>query len=218
MNRYNRIFIISLFAILSVKVIFAQPIKGKKFEFSTSASMWHIKEKNREPETVINLPFRFGYYIFKGLEIEPELFYSIHDGEESGYLILANLAYNFKISEKDVVFILGGGGFGNSPQYFTVVHDYNMDITAFNFGVGIKHLVSNSAAIRIEYRYTKYTGEFHSLIDMTYYELDRTDSNIYMGISIFFWIYQATLLNKKSLYQLESSYSKKIKLSGSQIR
>ena len=186
MKKCIRIFVISLFVIISVKVIFAQPVKGKKFEFSTSASMWHIKEKDRDPETVINLPVRLGYYVFKGLEIEPELFYSVRDGEDAGYLILANLSYNFNISKKDVVFILGGGGFGNSPHYFTVVYDYNINVKAYNFGLGLKHLVSNSAAIRIEYRYTKYSGKEWNDFDMTYYEIDRTDSNIFVGISIFF--------------------------------
>jgi len=186
MKRYIRILIISLFSILFVKTIFAQPVKGKKFEFSTSASMWHIKEKNRDPETVINLPVRLGYYIFKGLEIEPELFYSAHDGEDDGYLILANLSYNFKITKENIVFILGGGGFGNSPHYFTVVYDHNINVKAYNFGIGLKHLVGNSAAIRIEYRYTKYSGEEYRAIPMTYYRIDRTVSNIYVGISIFF--------------------------------
>ena len=186
MNKHIRVLCIFLFAILSVKVLFAQPIKGKKFEFSTSASMWVIKDEYGEDEAVLNLPIRLGYYVFKGLEIEPEIFYSIQDAEDDGFLILANLSYNFTFSEKDVVFILGGGGFGNSPQYFTVVNNVDIIISAINFGIGLKHLVGNSAAIRIEYRYTKYSGKVYRAIPMTYYRIDRTVSNIYVGISIFF--------------------------------
>ena len=186
MKKHIRVLSIILFAIISVKVLFAQPIKGKKFEFSTSASMWVIKDEYGEDEIVINLPIRLGYYVFKGLEIEPEIFYSIHDAEDDGFLILVNLSYNFTLAEKVIGFVLGGGGFGNSSQYFTVVNDEGIIISAINFGIGLKLLVGNSAAIRIEYRYTKYSGEVWRAIPMMYYRIDRKVSNIYVGISIFF--------------------------------
>ncbi len=156
----------------------AKPVQNKKFEFSTSASLWNVKYSNQETETVINLPLRLGYFLFKGLEIEPEVFLTIPEDEGIGFLLLANLSYNFKVSKKLIPFILGGGGFGNSEQSFSVVFDYETNIKAFNFGVGIKYLVGNSAAIRLEYRFVKYSGEYDWL--------NRTENNAFVGLSIFF--------------------------------
>ena len=189
MKRIIRIFIVALLTLVFVKGTFAQPVKGKKFEFSTSASMYNVKEKGGENETLINLPFRIGYYIFRGLEIEPEFILTIpEESEDTGYFILINLAYNFKASEKVIPFVLAGGGYGNGSTAFKVVFDQEMGVTALNFGAGIKYLVGDSAALRIEYRFTKYSGEkTESYWWGTYtYELDRTDNNILIGISIFF--------------------------------
>lgn len=188
----KRILVISIL-ILAIPIIvsetFAQPAQGKKFEFSTSASMWNVKSDDGETETVFNLPIRIGFFIFKGLEIEPELFLTIpEESDETGYVILANLSNNFKTSENLMLFVLGGGGYGNGSRYFDFVWDNDMGVTIYDFGAGIKYLVGDSAAVRLEYRFTKYSGEktysypWGTWID----ELDRTDNNLLLGISIFF--------------------------------
>ncbi len=180
-KKMRKIFKILIFTfILSslVQISFAQPVKDKKFEFSTSASVWNVKFHGQETETLINIPIRLGFFVFKGLEIEPELFLTIPEGEDLGYLLLANVSYNFKVSDKFIPFILAGGGYGNSEQSFSVVYDYGIDIWAVHFGGGIKYLVSNSAALRMDYRFTKYFAEG--------YWLDRTDNNVFFGLSIFF--------------------------------
>jgi hypothetical protein len=188
MKRFIGVFIVILFSFISIKGIFAQPIKGKKFEFSTSASMWNIKDEG-ETETLINLPIRIGFFIYKGIEIEPELILTIpEDSGETGYIILANVSYNFKASETLIPFILAGAGYGNGPRYFDAVWDFDMGVTVFNFGAGIKYVVGNTAAIRIEYRFTKYSGEeTHTNFWGTWTDkLDRTENNVLVGISIFF--------------------------------
>lgn len=81
------------------------------------------------------------------------------ESEETGYFILVNLAYNFKASEKVIPFVLAGGGYGNGYTAYKLVFDWDIGITALNFGAGIKYLVGDSAALRIEYRFTKYSGE-----------------------------------------------------------
>lgn len=178
MKKVIRIFTLFLISLTIVEITFASPIKGKKFEFSTSASMWNVKFKDGETETFINLPVRIGFFIFKGLEIEPELFLTIPEGEELGYLLLANFSYNFRVSEKLIPFILGGAGFGNSEQSFSLAFDYDTNIFALNFGAGIKYILGNSAAIRIEYRFVKYSGEYNWVY--------RTDNNFFVGLSVFF--------------------------------
>lgn len=173
-----KIFLLILLFLVLSEATFAQPVKNKKFEFSTSASIWNVKFEGTETETLINIPIRLGFFVFKGFEIEPELFLTIPEGEDLGYLLLANVSYNFKVSNKFIPFILAGGGYGNSEQSFSVVYDYGADIFVINFGGGIKYLVSDSAAIRMDYRFTKYLAEG--------YWLDRTDNNVFFGLSIFF--------------------------------
>lgn len=180
MKRFLGIFIVILFVFIFVEGIFAQPVQGKKFEFSTSASFWNIKYKDEvDSTTMFNLSLRLGLFIYKGFEIEPELFLTIpEDGEDTGCLFLGNLTYNFNVSGKVVPFLLAGVGYGNGLRFFSWVWDIDEGITALNFGGGIKYIIGNSAAIRIEYRFTKYSGE-----DDWY---DRTDNNAFLGLSIFF--------------------------------
>jgi opacity protein-like surface antigen len=52
-----------------------------------------------------------------------------------------------------------------------------MSVFAFNFGAGLKALIGNSAALRLEYRYISYSEEGNHF---------RTDQNILAGVSIFF--------------------------------
>ena len=180
MKRLIGTFIVFLFIFISVKGTFAQPIQGKKFEFSTSASMWNIKfEWDDEATTIFNLPLRIGFFAYKGLEIEPEVLLTIpEDGDGTGIHVLANVSYNLKVSDKTILFFLGGYGFGNSSPIYRIAFDEDESITALNFGGGIKYLVSNTAAIRLEYRYTSYTDEQGDHF--------RTDNNFYLGVSIFF--------------------------------
>ena len=58
-KKMRKIFKILIFTfILSslVQISFAQPVKDKKFEFSTSASVWNVKFHGQETETLINIP------------------------------------------------------------------------------------------------------------------------------------------------------------------
>jgi opacity protein-like surface antigen len=189
----KRIFVIPIL-ILVIPVIvsetFAQPFQGKRYEFSTSASFLSTKYKGaEESNTVFNLSLRLGYFIFKGLEIEPELVLTIPDeSENTGYFFMGNLAYNFKTSEKMAAFILAGAGYGNGLRIFSWVMDGDTGVTALNFGAGIKYLISESAALRIEYRLTKYSGEkTHTGYYANWSEVfDRTDNSVLLGLSVFF--------------------------------
>ena len=186
MKRFFTTLMVTLDMLIISAHSMAQPLEGKKFEFSTSASMWNVKSDGGETETLINLPIRMGFFVFKGLEIEPELFFTIPEkGEDIGYIILGNLSYNFKTSENLMLFVLGGAGFGNGQRLLNLVVDQDMGVTVYNFGAGIKYLIGDSSAIRIEYRYTNYSGETSetSLWGEWTDKLDRTDNNILIGIS-----------------------------------
>jgi len=62
-------------------------------------------------------------------------------------------------------------------------------VAALNLGAGVKCLLSDSVAFRVEYRLAKYWGKR----TVTYpwgetftYELNRIDNNIMIGMSLFF--------------------------------
>ncbi len=179
-----------LLAFSSGKDAFANLIRGRRFELSTSASLSNVKHKGDETDTEVNIRLRLGYFLVKGVEIEPELFLNIQeDLRYTGCFFLVNLVQNFKASQKFIPFLLCGAGYGNGAVYYDLVFDQNMGVTALNLGAGVKCLLSDSAALRVEYRLTKYMGErsvTYPWGDTYTYELNRTDNNIMIGMSIFF--------------------------------
>lgn len=170
--------LVFFFLFISVKGIFAQPVEGIKFEFSTSFLMGNVKGKGGiETGKVFNIPLRIGLFVCEGLEFEPELLLTVtEDSDRTGVLFSGNLVYNFKASKKVNIFVLGGFGLGNLTQSFSRAFNYSQNIVAKNFGGGIKYVIGSFAGIRFEYRLASYS-EFGNHL--------RTDHNIYLGMSIF---------------------------------
>jgi len=163
-------------------MVSAQP-SGKKWEFGVGFSYSNYKfSGDTESEYVLNLPIRAGYYVWKGLEIEPELMLTKFKGSDTGVVFNANLAYNFKTSGRLKPFLLAGFGFGNGMPVANLVEgDSSITATIINGGAGVKYLVGNSAAIRLEYRYThdhlKYEGGFSENLNI---------HQMLVGVSVFF--------------------------------
>jgi OOP family OmpA-OmpF porin len=180
MKKILGISLLALFVIFSVSGAFGQLSNNKRFEFSTSASVWTYKYNGEDTYTWINIPLRIGFFVHKGWEIEPELFLTIPTNETqyTGVLFLGNISYNFNGSKKFHPFIIGGAGIGNGPETLSFVNDWEQTFTAINVGAGVKYFVGDSAAIRVEYRFIRYLTKYGSD--------NRTDNNIYFGVSIFF--------------------------------
>lgn len=147
-----------LAALLFLGATFAmsQSVPGKKFEFSTAFSFTSFKSSgSTDSDSLLSLPVRIGYYVWKGLEIEPELVLMSFDPGNTAFNLNGNLSYNFKTSGHFVPFLLAGVGFGNGLAYGALV-DGGTDTTAklLNLGGGVKYVIGNLAAIRAEYRYT----------------------------------------------------------------
>ena len=175
----------------------AQPYAGKRFEFSTAASVSNIKYADADDSTTIfNLHLRLGVFLWKGLQLEPEILLTVPEndyGEDTtGVIFVGNILYNFNIAGKVVPFILAGAGYGNAQKLLSWAADWDAGISVLNFGLGIKYFLSPSAALRIDYRFTTYSGtktETYSYWGYTYsetYKLDRTDNEGTIGISILF--------------------------------
>jgi opacity protein-like surface antigen len=130
---------------------------------------------------------RLGYYIWKGLEFEPEFkltsFHYSGGFNETGTLLTLNVAYNFKASPRAIPFILGGYGFGNGFPHVGFVEKLGdkVNTATLNFGAGVKFLFANIAAIRLEYRY------IHLTASETGYPDEKANLHqILVGLSIFF--------------------------------
>jgi opacity protein-like surface antigen len=135
----------------------SQPVPGKKFEFSTAFSFTSMKSGGDmgTSDTFLSLPVRVGYYIWKGLEFEPELVLMKFKAYEAAYNLNGNLSYNFNTSGHLKPFLLAGAGFGNGVAFGALVEGRTgINATLLNFGGGVKYVIGTSGAIRLEYRYT----------------------------------------------------------------
>jgi hypothetical protein len=135
----------------------SQPVPGKKFEFSTAFSFTSMKfSGSTESDTILSLPLRVGYFIWKGLELEPELMLMKFDDNDAAYNMNGNLSYNFNISGRLKPFLLAGAGFGNGIAFGALVEgSTSVNATLLNFGGGVKYIIGTSGAIRLEYRFTR---------------------------------------------------------------
>jgi hypothetical protein len=177
------VFLVALF-VLGATLAVAQPVPGKKFEFGTSVSFTSIKISGGfGADSYLIMPVRFGYYIWKGLEIEPELLItSVHPGGHTGFNLSGNVAYHFSVAGRLVPFVLAGVGTGNGYATGPVVSS-STDTTAFliNGGAGAKYLLGNIAAVRMEYRYTR------NRLNKGGFLFQNTDIHqVFIGLSIFF--------------------------------
>lgn len=196
----TRLWVVILVVAVMAAAAAAQPVPGKRFEFSTGAFFWNVKYKDAsESSSILNVPVRFGVYLVKGLEFEPEVLLTIPmssgGADNTGIIFLGNLAYNFRISETVVPFVLAGGGYGNAEEFYSAAFKAGQDvgIAVVDAGVGVKFLFGKTAALRLEYRFINYSGSKtvtgHYWWGETYtetYDYGRTDNKVFTGISIFF--------------------------------
>jgi hypothetical protein len=170
----------------------SQPVPGKKFEFGTSVNLFSIHYEYEygysSSWTILNVPIRFGWFVWKGLEIEPEVIMTIpmSDGKggDMSYFAAVNLAYNFKMKGKLVPFVGGSAGFGNGIPYMGWVEGGSGEkVTAFGGLAGVKYLLGDIAAIRAEYRLLRYSwkDDYDPMYDET-----GTIHQILVGLSVFF--------------------------------
>jgi opacity protein-like surface antigen len=174
--------ILTVFFFLGGLVAAAQPA-GKKWEVGGSISFTSFKFSGaEESDSVFNLPVRVGYFIWQGLEIEPEVMYTKFSGSDAGWLLSANVAYNFKMSHPILPFILGGVGFGNGFTYAGVAEgDPDLNAFVYQFGVGAKFLIGSSAAFRLEYRFS------HNRLTEEGFTPENLNAHQFLlGVSVFF--------------------------------
>ncbi len=127
---------------------------------------------------------RFGWFVWKGLEIEPEIMLSIplspDAGDETSYVVIGNVTYNFKTSGKLVPFVGGGAGVGNGFPTGGFVMRKGQTVTTFDGLLGVKYILNDYFGVRAEYRFNRF------VIDVTDGTLEGTYHQFFVGFSLFF--------------------------------
>ena len=155
MKILKKMFVVVLILMIPVSTVLAQADKGDK-ELSTAASFMVIRPEGGDTYSGIHLAGRFGYFLSKNMEIEPEVAIGKFEDADMGYVLSCNLNYNLSASGKTVPFFLVGGGICNTAWFLVP----NLAITGgdethllLNAGVGVKVFLSETTAFRAEYRF-----------------------------------------------------------------
>jgi hypothetical protein len=155
---------------------------------SESGGPYGTSSSSSESHTFLSLTLRPGLYILDHLALEPEVLWTAIEDEFPSFSLSGNLSYNFAIPDSRVVpFILAGYGVGNTiPLFQRALFRYSdkLDISVLNLGTGLKIFLAERAALRVEYRYQRYSQEQ----SYSYGYTSKTTEgfhNVFFGFSVF---------------------------------
>jgi hypothetical protein len=106
-------------------------------------------------------------------------------------MLNGNVSYNFISTGKGVPFLLLGYGIANTIPFFNVPFTKtNFRIDVLNIGGGIKIFLQEDIAVRLEYRFQKFTGQGEMYnYNYSYYtstqKVDTRINTVQFGFSIF---------------------------------
>jgi opacity protein-like surface antigen len=130
---------------------------------------------------------RLGFFVNKGLEIEPEILFMVGSGADPVYMLNDNISYNFISKGKVVPFLLAGYGLANTVPFFNLpLFRTDFTVGVLNLGIGIKSFLTDDIAIRVEYRYQNFTGQ-KEITNSYYSYTEKVNTRIHsvqFGISI----------------------------------
>lgn len=173
---------LTLVMFAAATVAMAQPFEKKKWEFSTALSFTSISQSGGYNQTVLNIPVTVGYFVWRGLEIQPEIMLTKFKGSDAAFLVNLNAAYNFPMHKQFVPYVLAGLGLGNGFSYVGIVNgDSDVHSFALNLGGGVKYLVGTAAALHAEVRYTHY-----HFTETGFPSFNYDVFQLFTGISLFF--------------------------------
>ncbi|MGD0337957.1 MAG: outer membrane beta-barrel protein [Bacteroidota bacterium] len=156
---------------------------------TTSMNSWNYGNESKENFATISLTA--GYYFIDWLSLEPEVNLFAYEGGQPGESVLLNLSFTYPLEHSIVApFIRGGFGLGNAGfitgnlPFSSFVSD-KFDVKTFNAGAGVKLLIAQSVALKIElnYRYQTYTENYTGCI---LYSVNNKNSMIrlFVGFSV----------------------------------
>jgi hypothetical protein len=110
-----------------------------------------------------------GYFVLDGLSIEPEIGMTAIESSRPDFLFLVNVSYTYLIP-KTTIAPFGRIGYGvtNSigsfpNQFLNDGNPSDMNISVFNIGAGIKHIIGRSAVLRLELNYRNFSQNVSSI-------------------------------------------------------
>ena len=134
------------------------------FELSAALSFYHNRYYSGEISdsfSMLCVPVRFGWFVWKGLEIEPEIsmFFPLRsDGGSVRHYFEAKVVYNFKASGKLIPFLGGTTGWGNGlPKRAWNYGGGKVRTMADGLVAGLKIRIGPAAALRAEYKLVLYS-------------------------------------------------------------
>jgi len=160
----------------------AQPREGKNKELSLSGGYQNFSSGSSSGSSSAFLVSpRLGFFVVKGLELEPEALLMLSSGSDAVYVINANVSYNFISLNKSVPFLLIGYGRANTVPFFSVpLGQTGFGVGVVNLGTGVKIYLSEDIALRLEYRFQKFYGEGETTSYGSFSYTEKVDTRIHM--------------------------------------
>jgi len=192
-----------LISLIFVDSVFAQLEKGKA-ELSFGASFMGMQpaQEGEESNFGVNISTRLGYFFTRRFEAEPEIIFTSYEHQKAGVILSANLLYNQPLAEgsRIVPFLLAGGGWANSVHLLTQINSNSgeeatisgegvRNYQILNLGTGARFFLTNSIALRLEYRFQRFFAKKEELDvagRLVTYDPTRSYHNVMVGLS-FAW-------------------------------
>jgi len=184
-----KLFQYAVIIIVIATSLFAQPSESRNRELSFSGSYQNYSSGSGSGSTgALLLSSRLGFFVYEGLELEPELLFMIASGTDPVYMLNGNVSYNFISENKTTPFLLLGYGLANTVPYFGVpMMRSEFKVGVLNIGLGVKIFLKEDIAIRVEYRFQKFYGENETTAYYGYSYTQKVDTRIHsvqFGLSI----------------------------------
>ncbi len=180
----------SVIALLAaVLPAWGQPREGRSVEMSLSGSYQYVTlGTGSSGSGAFLVSPRVGYFVYGGLEFEPEIICMLSSRANPVYVLNGNVSYNFISSKRGVPFVLVGYGIANSIPLFGVPFTRtSFVINVLNVGVGLKVFLHDDVAMRVEYRFQSYFGEGEESVYGYYAYAHKVESEVHavqFGLSV----------------------------------
>ena len=191
----KKVFVVIVVLLIS-SCVFAQAEEGD-IELSASSSFGSYSlSANQNHKTYsgdammyLTTAFRIGYYFTQAVELEPELYVYFGEKNQPAYNLNANFDFNYIIPGSGFrPFALLGYGLRNSFPLLPAENSFirvknKLDIGCLNLGAGSKIFVNKNIAVRIEYRYQRYSNKDKEDFSGNNYELILNLHRVLFGMS-----------------------------------
>ena len=151
----------------------------------------HTSTSESEARGALGIDLRVGVFAVQGFSIEPEIYILAAEKEPPTFSLGANLAYTFSIPDSPVKpFLTAGYGIGNGiplMQRLMGRTTSDLDIAVLRAGGGLKVFLGKQVALKIEYRYERYSYDHSQTFFGSTYSYANTNNihNVLFGFSVF---------------------------------